>query len=356
MLDAGSGRSARRFNGTVEAGQRASYVLFVQRGPGEFGAVPVDDWYSFKKRASVSAGRRNVSLEEIEKHMKLQRRTDRCIVPKSSLIGEEDADGERTDRIAELEQRNESMDQGQYEKVHASDYGTAGEMAAAGLGNTDADVALDRSDDDGVVAPTEANEEEAVRARNEMKTIGLAADTAGDSALTEAGKSLNKLLHKHEGDESSSSESASESDDADDDDDDDDDDDADADVDDKLSGKKRKTLPDDEKPADGGDSRALQQAKRVRQSGVAVQPPASLNDDEMLRVVRESGALQLSELIAKYSGLLQNNEKNKGKFKLVLRELSSAGKLIFETVRWLLLSLLLRCFVLLGRSRHTARA
>ena len=44
LLDAGSGRSKRAFDGTVEAGVTSSYVLFVPRGPGEFGVVPVTDW------------------------------------------------------------------------------------------------------------------------------------------------------------------------------------------------------------------------------------------------------------------------------------------------------------------------
>jgi hypothetical protein len=322
QADSKSSSSKRQaFDGQLEAGQKSCYVVFVSRGAGEFSVMPVSDWYNFKKRVVSAQEKSSVSLDAIERHIKQQRRTDRFLMPKSSLIGRDGAQ--------DIEDRDEPMDPLQYASRHAPRFEDE-EIRA----DPDADFNAAASDDEGDAAQL-ARPDEEKQAASELKVYGVLPDDAAetDSKLTDTGKRIRKLLDRDENEEESTSDDAEEEEDDDDEENEDDEkENDDDDVDDavtkkggKLSGQKRKGAPE---PSETFD---LAHGKRVRQSGVPVQPPNAVNDAEMLRVVRESGALQLSELLARFRTLLKDHEQNKSLFKQALRRLTDDGQLVFST-------------------------
>jgi hypothetical protein len=318
-LTSGAGKR-QAFDGQLEAGQRSCYVVFVSRGAGEFSVMPVSDWYNFKKRTASSQEKSNVSLDAIERHIKQQRRTDRFLMPKSSLLGRDGAH--------DIEDRDEPMDPVQYASRHAPRFEDEDVRA-----DPDADFNAAASDDEGDAAQL-ARPDDEKQAASELKVHGVLPDEAA-AELTDTGKRMRKLLDRDEKADDDSTSDDAEGDDDDDDDEDDDGDDGedndgeeDADGDDKdnkRSGQKRKGAPVTSEPFD------LAHGKRLRQSGVPVQPPNVVSEGEMLRVVRESGALQLGELLGKFGALLKNNEQNKSMFKQVMRQLTDNGHIVFTT-------------------------
>jgi hypothetical protein len=303
------------FDGQLEAGQRSSYVVFVSRSQGEFSVMPVTDWYNFKKRSLSMQDKAAVSIDAIEKHIKSQRRTSRLLMPKNSLLGRD------------LEGTDEPMDPARYESRHAPRFEE--EFIAA---DPDADVNAAVSDDEGDGAGLARPDDER-QAVGELKVAGIVVDepAATDDKLNDTGKRIRKLLERDNNDESDDDDDDDDEDDEhedeeddDADDDADDDDDIDDKVDGKLSGRKRKGAPAARVPYD------LAHGKRIRQSGLPVLPPSVVSESEMMRVLRESGVLQLPELLGAFRLLLKDSEANKNAFKMLVRKLTDDGEIVFE--------------------------